>query len=370
MMEARQTPLYEQHMRLNGSIVNYSGWLLPVQFAGIVSEVNRARQKAVLFDVSHMGEVTVEGAGAEAYLQKIVTNDLSLLKDGAVIYSPLCYPDGGTVDDILIYRYNWDRFLLVVNAANTEKDYAWLMRHARNGESVALHNISVETAQIALQGPASPAILSPLTAVPLGELKYHHFLPEVELAGIKCMVSRTGYTGEDGYEIYCAAAQAGILWDAVMSAGRERLGLGPAGLGARDVLRLEAGLPLYGHELSAALSPLMAGLDRFVSFKKQIPFIGREALLEQKRVGPGKKLVGLTVTGRGVIREGYPVLAGDAEIGWVSSGTYSPTFEKSLGMAFLTPEKAVAGEELLVMIRGRAHPVKVEKIPLYRRVKS
>ena len=348
-------------------MVDYSGWLLPVQFEGIVAEVNRARRQAVLFDVSHMGEVLVEGAGALAFLQEMITNDLTGLKDGAIIYSPVCYPDGGTVDDILIYRYRSDKYLLVVNAANTAKDIAWFKEHA--GDDVVLQDLSAKVAEIALQGPNSKAILASLTGEAVTNLKYYHFLPKVELAGVSCLISRTGYTGEDGFEIYCDPAEAPAVWEALMHAGSEKYGLGPAGLGARDVLRLEACLPLYGHELSAELSPLMAGLNRFVRLEKEIPFIGREALREQQRRGPAKKLVALTVTGRGVIRENYPVYAGDEEIGWVSSGTFSPTFEKSLGMAFITPGKAAVGDALAVMIRGKAHPVKVEKIPIYRRVK-
>ncbi len=365
----KKTPLYEKHLAHKGTMVDYSGWLLPVQFEGIIAEVRQTRQKAGIFDVSHMGEFMVEGSGAAEYLQKLVTNDIATLPDSAVRYSPVCYPHGGTVDDILIYRYNREQYLLVVNAANAAKDLAWFKENL--GKDVVLADISSETAEIALQGPNSLSILSSLTNLPLDKLRYYHFIPAVELAGVKCLVSRTGYTGEDGFEIYCPAGGAPAVWEALWQAGRVReLGLTPAGLGARDILRLEAGLPLYGHELSETLTPLDAGLDRFVSFKKPVQFIGREALLQQKRAGTAKKLAGLIMLERGVIREGYAVTAGGQEIGWVSSGTYSPTFEKSLGMAYLDHELAVPGEAVEVIIRERAYPARVVKTPFYRRDKN
>lgn len=365
MKEPKKTPFYEKHVQLKGSIVDYSGWYLPVQYQGIVSEVQQTRSGAGLFDVSHMGEVLVEGPGALDFLQRLVTNDVTTLTDGRIIYSPVCYPDGGTVDDILIYRYSSERYLLVVNAANTEKDLAWFKENA--GSDVTISNISSATAQLALQGPGSLSILSSLTEQPLGRLKYYHFLPEVRLAGVKCIVSRTGYTGEDGFEIYCSPEDASTLWDAVWSAGQTgEQGLVPVGLGARDVLRLEAGMPLYGHELSPELTPLHAGLDRFVSFTKQPHFNGREALLQLKQSGLKVKLTGLELLDRGVLREGYRVFDGERDAGWVSSGTYSPTLQKSIGLAFLPPEMAV-GTEVKVMIRGRAVSARVVKLPFYRR---
>ena len=365
MTEPKKTPLYEKHVQLKGAVVDYSGWFLPVQYAGIVSEVYQTRRKAGIFDVSHMGEVLVEGPGTVDFLQRLVTNDVSSLTDGRVIYSPVCYPDGGTVDDILIYRYSRDKYLLVVNAANTEKDFAWFKENA--AADVSLKNISAETAQIALQGPNSLQIMLSLTEQPLDKLKYYHFIPEVKLAGIKCIVSRTGYTGEDGFEIYCPPGEAAAVWEALWSADQAGdLGLAPVGLGARDVLRLEASMPLYGHELGPEITPLQAGLERFVSFSKEPHFTGREALLQQKEFGLKTKLAGLELLERGVLREGYRVFEDETDIGWVSSGTYSPILEKSIGLAFLSPDK-VAGTGVQVMIRGRAFSARVVRLPFYRR---
>lgn len=366
MTEPKKTPFYEKHLEQKGTMVDYNGWLLPVQFEGIVFEVRQTRQKAGLFDVSHMGEIMVEGEGVLDFLQKMVTNDLSSMQDNSIRYSPVCYPHGGTVDDILVYRYNRDKYLLVVNAANAAKDYAWFKENLDRG--VALTDISAETAELALQGPNSLAIMRSLTDRSLEKMGYYHFLDSVELAGVSCLVSRTGYTGEDGFEIYCPAGRAPAVWEAIWNAAQVKdLGLVPVGLGARDVLRLEAGLPLYGHELSEKLTPLDAGLGRFVALDKTGGFIGREALLEQKKTGTAKKLAGLIMRERGVIRENYRVTAGGKDIGWVSSGTYSPTFEKSLGMAYLDHDRAVPGEAVEVIIRERPHAAQVVKIPFYRR---
>ena len=365
MAEPRKTPLYKQHIDLKGDVVNYSGWLLPVQYEGIIAEVHRTRRKAGLFDVSHMGEFLVEGPRAAEFLQSVITNDISNLYDGRVIYSPVCDHHGGTVDDILIYRYGEHRYLLVVNAANTSRDYAWLSEKIIPG--VNLRDISEETALIAVQGPNSLAILQALTGIPLPELRYYRFVPGADLAGIECMISRTGYTGEDGFEIFCAPDEASKLWEAVLNSGQAQdLGLTPAGLGARDVLRLEASLPLYGHELSPNISPLEAGLGHFVSFSKG-PFVGREALWQQKIEGLSKQLAGLVLLDRGVLREGYRVQSGESEIGFVSSGTYSPTLGKSIGMAFLPPESTVPGTEVDVIIREKPHRARAVKMPFYRR---
>lgn len=367
MNEARKTPFYEKHIALGGKIVDYSGWLLPVQYPnGLVEEVHDTRKGAAIFDVSHMGEFMVEGKDAEAYLQKMVTNDLSAMKDGAVVYSPVCYPDGGVVDDILIYRISNESYFLVVNAANTDKDFDWFKENL-TGE-VTLKNRSSEYAQIALQGPASEAILQQLTNVQLSDLKYYHFSKDVAVAGVNCLVSRTGYTGEDGFEIYCLNKDASLLWDAVWDAGRAK-DLNPAGLGARDVLRLEAAMPLYGHELSKEITPLNAGLDRFVALNKKVPFNGQEALKVQKQKGLEHKLFGLQMLERGVPREGYPVQADGLEIGWISSGSYSPTLDKFIAMALLQPQVAGSVNEVEVLIRNRPYRAQFTKLPFYRREK-
>ncbi len=367
MGETKKTPFYERHAAQNGKIVDYSGWLLPVQFPqGLVEEVHDTRKRATIFDVSHMGEVSVEGKDAEAYLQKILANDVSKLKDNAIIYSPVCYPDGGVVDDILIYRINSENFFLVVNAANTDKDYEWFQDNCSG--DVRLQNLSAEYAQIALQGPNSKSILQELTDINLADMKFYRFQADVSVAGVNSIVSRTGYTGEDGFEVYCKNDGALTLWDAVWEAGQKKE-LRPAGLGARDVLRLEASLPLYGHELSKDLTPLQAGLNRFVALDKQDPFIGQEALQKQKQEGFNRKLFGLEMLERGVPREGYPVMAGKDEIGWISSGSYSPTLDKFIAMAFLDPEVAKQGEEVDVAIRKRTYRAKITKMPFYRRDK-
>ncbi len=367
MSEAKKTPFYEKHVALEGKIVDYSGWLLPVQYPkGLVEEVHDTRRRATIFDVSHMGEVSVRGKDAEAFLQKIVTNDISRLKDNAIMYSPVCFPDGGVVDDILVYRISGESYFLVVNAANTDKDYDWLKENVFG--DVKLQNLSHEYAQIALQGPNSEAILQRITDVPLAEMKNYHFRPEVKVAGIDCIVSRTGYTGEDGFEVYCKNDGAGALWDAVWEAGQKHE-LNPAGLGSRDVLRLEASMPLYGHELSKELTPLQAGLDRFIALDKAVVFNGQEALKKQKREGMNRKLYGLEMLERGVPREGYPVKVRNQEIGWVSSGSYSPTLDKFIAMAFLDPQVVKQTGEVDLMIRSRSYRARITKLPFYRRKK-
>ena len=367
MSEAKKTPFYEKHLALEGKIVDYSGWLLPVQYQkGLVEEVHDTRKRATIFDVSHMGEITVEGKDAEAYLQKLLVNDISDLQDNAIRYSPVCYPDGGVVDDILVYRINGESFFLVVNAANTDKDFDWFQENLFG--DVKLKNLSPEYAQIALQGPNSLDILQQLTDTPLTEMKNYHFLPEVIVDGLNCIVSRTGYTGEDGFEIYCNNDGAEKLWDAVWEAGR-KYDLNPAGLGARDVLRLEASMPLYGHEMSKELTPLQARLDRFVSLDKEVDFNGREALRKQKAEGMDRMLYGLEMLERGVPREGYPVHHEGKEIGWVSSGSFSPTLDKFIAMAFLDPEVMKTTSEVDLMIRTRSYRAKVTKLPFYRRKK-
>ncbi len=365
MAEPQKTPLYKLHLDLKGVMVDYGGWLLPVQYEGIIAEVNGTRSNAGLFDVSHMGEFLVEGPQAAAFLQGAITNNIYNLYDNRIIYSPVCYHDGGTVDDILVYRYHEQKYLLVVNAANRGGDYTWLAEKIVSG--VNLQDISEETALLAVQGPRSLSILQALAKTDLQKLKYYHFIPRIDLAGLECMISRTGYTGEDGFEVYTSPEKAQHLYEAILDHGQTHgLGLTPAGLGARDVLRLEASLPLYGHELSKDITPWEAGLDRFISLDKG-EFVGREALWRQKREGLSRKLAGLVLLDRGVLREGYPVYKGDMEIGFVSSGTYSPTLKKSIGMTFLPPECNLPGTGAEVIIRGKPHRAEIIKMPFYRR---
>ncbi|MDF2572548.1 MAG: gcvT 2, partial [Sporomusa sp.] len=295
-MTARQTPLFETHVKYGGKIVEFGGWLLPVQYAGIIDEHKAVREKAGLFDVSHMGEVLVEGKAALAFLQHLVTNDASRLTDTQVQYTPMCYPDGGSVDDLLIYKRSQNEYFLVINAANIEKDWNWMKENSA-GFNVDLTNLSDETAELALQGPLAETILSQLTDMPLSKLGYYWFIPKINVAGKTVMVSRTGYTGEDGFEIYCRPEEAAQLWEALMDAGKP-YGLMPAGLGCRDTLRFEAALPLYGHELSADITPIEAGLGKFVSLEKG-NFIGRTVLADQIKNGPQRKIAGFMLTERG-----------------------------------------------------------------------
>jgi aminomethyltransferase len=337
-------------------MVEFGGWLLPIQYTGILEEHKAVREKAGLFDVSHMGEVVVKGRDALAFLQKLVTNDVAGLTDGKVQYTPMCYPDGGTVDDLLIYRKSQEEYFLVINAANTEKDWTWLQDNSA-GYRADLINVSNETAELALQGPLSEAILSDLTDSRLPQIGYYQFAPDVRLAGKTVLLSRTGYTGEDGFEIYCRAMDVSSLWEALMAAGKP-YGLMAAGLGCRDTLRLEAGFPLYGHELSAEITPVEAGIGRFVALDKG-EFNGCGKLYEQKKQGTQRKSAGFVLSGRGVPRAGYPVVFEGRRIGTVTTGSYSPTLEKNIGVALVESEYAKVGGNFAVEIRGKAVPAEV-----------
>ena len=364
-MEAalKRTPLYEIHRDLSGKLIDFGGWELPVQYSGIMEEHQQVRSAAGLFDVSHMGEITVKGKDAEQFLQKLVTNDISNAKDFQVVYSPVCYSDGGIVDDLLVYKYNSGNYLLVVNASNTDKDFAWMLENAE-GE-VELENVSEAYAQIAIQGPRSEVVLQRLTDCELGEIRFYHFKPDVMVAGVNTIVSRTGYTGEDGFEIYLPAEYAAMLWEKLMEAGKED-GLVPAGLGARDTLRFEAALPLYGQEISRDISPLEAGLGKFVKLDKE-GFIGKEALVNQKEKGVQRKLVGFEMLDRGIPRSHYDVQADGISIGFVTTGSYSPTLAKNIGLALINSTFAGEGTVIDIIIRGRALKGKVIKLPFYNK---
>ena len=363
-MQGKKTPLFASHQKYGGKIVEFGGWLLPVQYSGIIEEHAAVRTKAGLFDVSHMGEIWVEGRDALAFLQNLVTNDLAGMKNGQIRYSPMCYEDGGTVDDLLIYRYGETCYLVVVNAANIDKDREWMIKNMDGFEAV-LTDKSDETAQLALQGPLSTAILSKLTGEAVADIAFYHFIDDVAVAGKKTMVSRTGYTGEDGYEIYCAPEDVTHLWESIMEAGREE-GLLPAGLGCRDTLRFESCLPLYGHELSAGISPLAAGLGRFVKLDKA-SFIGREALVRQKEAGLPLKVMGVEVTGRGIARAGYPIKADGRVIGTVTTGSPAPTLGKNMALALVDAAYAEIGREIAVEVRGKEIAAVIVAKPFYKR---
>jgi aminomethyltransferase len=361
----QRTPLFDQHQELGARLVPFAGWEMPVQYSGVIEEHRAVRERAGLFDVSHMGEFTCVGDGALDFLQSMVPNDVAKLVENQALYSQLCHPDGGTVDDLLIYSTGKNEYMLVVNAGTMEKDWAWLTEHAAGREDVTLTNISNRTGLIALQGPRAEAILQPLTGTPLSDIAYYHSQPGV-VAGISCRISRTGYTGEDGFELYSAWDDTPALWNAVLSAGAPH-GLLPAGLGARDTLRLEAGYCLYGHELTDEISPLEAGLGWTVKLNKGADFIGREALLAQKTNGLPRKLVGIKLLERGVPREGYPILRGGERIGALTSGTMLPTVGIAAGLGYVAPADAQPDAEVAVEIRGKAVPATFAALPFYKR---
>ena len=360
--QLERTPLHEAHLAAGGRMVPFAGWEMPVQYTGVMDEHRAVRTAAGLFDVSHMGEVRVAGPGAEAFLQHLTPNDVARLRPGRAHYSALLTPAGTYVDDLLVYRLGDDEFLLVVNAANRTKDLQWIRRHAPGG--VEVDDVSQRYALIALQGPAAPAILQRLTATELDAIRYYGF-QDGEVAGARSLISRTGYTGEDGFELYVAPEHAPGLWAALLAAGAGD-GLRPAGLGARDTLRLEAGMALYGHELDDETNAWEAGLGWTVKMEAG-DFVGREALLAAREAPPRKKLAGFEVRERGIAREGCAAFGDGGRIGRVTSGTFSPTLERALGMAYLEPSWAEPGRRFEIDVRGRRLAAKVVALPFYRR---
>jgi len=357
----KRTPLYAAQRAAGARFVDFGGWELPVQYSSIQEEHEAVRTRAGLFDVSHMGEVELRGPHAIAACQELTVNDLGRLRDGEAQYSLLCLPSGGVVDDIMVHRIGSERILLCVNAANVDKDFAWIRDHAAPADAV---NRSDELAQLALQGPRATTILRPLTDVALDDVPPFAFR-DGHVAGRRTLVAHTGYTGEDGWELYCAAADAVTLWDAVREAG-EPHGLRLAGLGARDTLRLERALPLYGHELTDETTPLEAGLGWVVRFGKP-SFIGRAALLQQRDAGVPRRLVGLAMREPGIPRQGYPILDADRPVGVVTSGTKSPTLGKAIGLGYVATGLHEVGTHLGVRIRERIVRCEVVALPFYRR---
>ncbi len=342
----KRTPLFEEHRALGARLVEFSGWEMPVQYSSILDEHNAVRQRAGLFDVSHMGEFHVEGPGALELLQGWVPNNVARLVSGQALYTQICRPDGGTLDDLIIYRLGEDAFMVVVNAGTIEKDWAWLGAYAAQRAGFTLDNVSDETGLLALQGPVATAILQPLR--------------------IPAIISRTGYTGEDGFELYAAAADTPRLWRAMLQAGAPH-GLLPAGLGARDTLRLEAGYCLYGHELTEETTPLEAGLGWTVKLDKGADFVGRDALVREKQEGLRRKLVGIELRERGVPRASYPILRDGQRIGELTSGTHAPTLNRPIGMGYVAPEHATPGTDIAIEIRGKPIAAAIVTLPFYRR---
>ncbi len=360
----KRTGLFERYAEHGGKTIDFGGWDLPVQFSSIKAEHEAVRTKAGLFDVSHMGEVLVTGEEALTYLQKMMTNDVTKLKVGQAQYTAMCYENGGTVDDLLIYKRAENNYLLVVNASNLEKDLEWMKK--QKTENVTIEDKSDEYALLALQGPKAESILQTLTEEPLNDIKFFRFKEGVQISGQSVLISRTGYTGENGFEIYGSPEAIVKLWDELLKAG-ESEGLVPAGLGARDTLRFEAGLPLYGQELSEDITPLEAGLGFVVKLNKEADFLGKAALQKQKDEGVPRKLVGLEMIDKGIPRTGYPVLLNDEKIGEVTTGTQSPTLNKNIGFALIQSSHAKIGQEVIVQVRKRQLKAVIVKTPFYKR---
>lgn len=357
----KKTVLYDSHVKLGAKIVPFAGYLMPVQYTDILEEHMAVREKAGLFDVSHMGEIMLEGPDAAANLNRLLTNDYTKMNPGRVRYSPMCYENGGVVDDLLVYKMGEEKYLIVVNASNKDKDFAWMQEHIEG--DAAIRDISDDVVQIALQGPASDRIMEKLTDLTKLPEKYYTFTQNNDVGGISCLVSQTGYTGEFGYELYCRREEGVRLWDLLLEAGREE-GLIPCGLGARDTLRLEAAMPLYGHEMDENITPLETGLDFAVKMNKE-SFIGKAGMLE--RGEPAVRRVGLKVTGRGIVRESMDVLKDGRVIGHTTSGTYLPYLKGAYAMALIEAGMAVEGCEVAVSVRGREIPCVITALPFYKR---
>ena len=366
----KETPLNSVHRRMGGRMVDFGGWDMPVQYpSGTVEEHLRTRTHAGLFDVSHMGEIDVRGPDAIPFVNRIASNDASKLVDGQAQYSALTTPEGTVVDDLLVYRFAPDHLLLVVNASTTGKDWDWITSHRRD-ESVELRNVSADYCQLALQGPDALRILQSLTELPLSEIKYYHFR-EGTVDGVQAIVSRTGYTGEDGFEVYAAADKAEQLWNKILEAGNYTAtdGVIPCGLAARNTLRLESAMALYGNDIDETTTLLEANLGWICKLNKG-EFIGRERLARQKEEGVKRRLVGFEMTERGIARDHQEVLIGGERLGVVTSGSPAPYLKKNIGLAYVPVEYAKEGQEIQVDVRGRAVGAQIVPTPFYKRKKE
>lgn len=359
-----ETPLAGRHADLGARMIEFAGWLMPLQYAGIIEEHRAVRQRAGLFDLSHMGELFVEGPEAAAALDYALVGDSTTLVPGRAHYSMICLPDGGVMDDLIVYRLDEQRFMVVANAANTPV-VSDALSERLSGFRAVLDDRSLATALVAIQGPAALEVLAPLTDVPIADLHYYA-IGRGKAAGVEALVARTGYTGEDGFEVFVDVADAGAVWDRLLAAGREA-GVVPTGLGARDTLRLEAGMPLYGNELDRETTPYEAGLGRVVKLGKQGDFVGRAALEKALAVGPRKRLVGLEMRGRGIARHGYEILATGRQTGRVTSGTHSPTLDRAIALAYVAPSDGEVGTIVDVVIRDQQVAAQVVPLPFYKR---
>lgn len=364
----RRTQVYEYH-KAHGNIVDYAGFELPVWFEGIIPECKSVRNHAGIFDVSHMGRVMVEGPDAEPFLNAVTTNDVSRLQVGRGHYSLLCNPKGGVIDDLTVFRLGQVKFLVVYNAANREKDWSWLEQH-RGSRKVAISDVSDDVAMFAVQGPHAASLLHTTSGVRLEEVE-RYGTRETRVDGVPCLITRSGYTGEDGFETYVwntsvkNPSNAMKVWSVLLSKGRE-LGLRPAGLGSRDVLRLEAGMCLYGNDIDESTSPVEAKLGWVVALEKP-GFVGRNPILSQKQAGPSRVRVGFRTTERGIPRQGQEIRSATETVGKVTSGTFSPTLNMGIGMGYVKPAYSRVGEQLLIRIRDRDVAAKTVKLPFYQR---
>ncbi|MCK5811887.1 MAG: glycine cleavage system aminomethyltransferase GcvT [Clostridiales bacterium] len=361
----KKTPINELHKELGGKLIDFGGWELPVLYTSIIEEHNAVRENAGLFDVSHMGEITIKGRDAKDFVNYLITNDIKNMKEQQIIYTPMCYQDGGTVDDLLVYKKNEQDYFLVVNASNVLKDFKWISDQVKDFK-VTINNVSNDYAQIAIQGPKAEMILQKLTSTSLQQITFFTFNEAVDINGIKALVSRTGYTGEDGFEIYADAKDGSELFSLLLHAGKDH-GILPCGLGARDTLRFESALPLYGHELTKDITPVEAGLTYFIKPEKD-KFIGKDKIVKQIEEKPKRRLVGFEMIDKGIARSEYTVLDEEGnKIGFVTSGSFSPSLQKNLGLALVERSYRKRDTLIYIEVRNKIKQAKVVKKPFYKK---
>lgn len=369
----KRTPLFEVYKDYEGAkLIDFGGWELPVNFAsGIIAEHMAVRENAGLFDVSHMGEIIVEGKNSEAFLDWLLPNNITGMEEYQCLYSPMCYPDGGVVDDLLVYKYNNSKYLLVVNASNVDKDYKWITEDndwvKNNNDLPGIENKSKKISSVALQGPKSTEYLAAMAGNEINNIKFFYFRDDLKINGIKCIISRTGYTGEVGYEIYVDNKDAVSLWSYILETTKNN-GVLPIGLGARDTLRFESKLPLYGHELTKDITPLEANLGFFIDLEKD-DFCGKDALVKQKQNGIPRSLRGCEMVDKGIPREGYRVFLEGNDVGYVTSGTKSPMLNKFCGLVLIKRDLGLKlGDEIQIEIKGKLKIAKLVKTPFYKNI--
>lgn len=364
MENLKKTYLLSAHEALGAKMIDFAGWYMPLEYEGLIKEHESVRNYAGLFDVSHMGEIIIKGAQAKSYLQNLITNDIEILENNQAIYTFMCYPNGGVVDDLLVYRFDENNFYLVINASNIEKDFKW-MNENKQDYDIEIENISSEISELAIQGPLSQRILQEICDENLDEIKSFYFNKNIKVDQTSVLISRTGYTGEDGFEIYCKNEDVEKIWNKLLEVG-EKYKLKPCGLGCRDTLRFEAGLPLYGNELSEAITPLEAGFSFFVKLDKG-NFIGKNELKMQKEKGLNRKLIGFELTGKGIARQGYEVMAYENVIGYVTTGYKSPTLNKSIGFALIDANYSEIGRDVDICIRKKKVKAKIINKRFYKK---